>query len=368
VEIFNRLSTSYSPPIFEGQGWPRNYIGVIFMIALIIAGGSGTRFWPLSTEALPKQFLRLIDDRSMIQLTYDRIKHFVKSEDIYVITTKNQSNLVAEHLREIPVENILTEPFGMNTAPCIGYASYILSERYSLSEITLVIPADHYIPDVSAFHKAINSGCEAVLDNRLLLYGIIPTYPATGYGYIEKGDSYNSDMFHVKQFKEKPDIDTALEMLSKRNFLWNSGMFCWKLSTVLESFNKYCPLVIEISHKLVQTNRDEEIHKLYSQMPRLPIDIAIMEQADNVVVLPVNYAWSDVGSWLSISQLKQTDEKGNYIQGKGFVQDSTNNAVFSEKSVALLGVSDLIIVESENGLLVMHKDSAEKVKNIKICD
>jgi mannose-1-phosphate guanylyltransferase len=335
------------------------------MIALIIAGGSGTRFWPLSTESMPKQFLKLMGDRSMIQMTFDRVSHLITTEDIFVITTKGQSKLVAEHLPEIPLKNILTEPYGMNTAPCIGYASCKISNLYSHDEVVLVIPADHYIPDKSAFSLAIELGLPALLDSKLLLFGIVPTYPSTGYGYIEKGDAYNSELFHVKQFKEKPDLEKATEMLSQSNFLWNSGMFCWKLSTILLAYEKYCPSVLEISNRIDGISCDEKIHQLYSQMPRLPVDIAIMEQADNVVVLPVNYSWSDVGSWLSLSQLQEADVNGNYIQGKSCIQNSVNNAVFSSKFVSLIGVSDLIVVESENGLLVMHKDSAEKVKSIK---
>ena len=332
------------------------------MIALIMAGGSGTRFWPLSSETLPKQFLRLFGEKSMLRLTFERVADFVKTADIYVVTTIGQRDLILEHIPELNPSQIIIEPYGMNTAPCIGLSIAYLSKIYPSQETVFVLPADHFIPDIDKFAKAIKSAEPVTRDDKLLTFGILPTYPAVGYGYIEAGDAYTSGTHHVLRFKEKPDLDTATEMLEKGNFFWNSGMLCFSIETINRSFEKFCPEVLTLAHKCISTDDMGERDQIYRYMPRLPIDIAILEKAHNVIVMPVSFVWSDVGNWFSLSELMTKDENRNYSQGRLYADTAWDNAVFSKKQTAIIGASDLVVVETEDSILIVHKDFVERVK------
>ncbi|HQP84506.1 MAG TPA: mannose-1-phosphate guanylyltransferase, partial [Candidatus Syntrophosphaera thermopropionivorans] len=211
------------------------------MIALIMAGGSGTRFWPLSRASLPKQYLRILGDKSMLQLTFERLETLVPPEKVYVVTSSSQAILVKEHLPELPPENIIIEPFGMNTAPCIALSVEYLSALYNENETMVVLPADHIIKDTDAFIAALKKAETAAQKGMLITFGIVPDYPATGYGYIEKGEELEEGIFSVKQFKEKPELDTAKEFLRQGTFFWNSGIFCWTLSSIHKALKEFLP-------------------------------------------------------------------------------------------------------------------------------
>jgi mannose-1-phosphate guanylyltransferase len=338
------------------------------MIALIMAGGIGTRFWPLSRESKPKQYLKIASERTMIQMTVDRLLGKIAIEDIYIVTGKSQVKLVAENLSELPEENIIVEPFGMNTAPCIALSAEFLSQKYAADEVMIVLAADHLIKDTAEFHRTLNVAENAAKDDNLVTFGIKPDYPATGYGYVEAGEKINDELFYVKQFKEKPNLETAETFVKAGNFYWNSGMFAWKLKTILEAYQTYLPkasaLLIKISEKWKIAGYKANIDDEFVQMPKLPVDIGIMEQADKRVVIPVDYGWSDVGGWKALYDISEKDENGNILKCENTNIDGTNNLVISNKHIALIGVDDLIVVETEDAILISRKDRSEEVKNV----
>ena len=338
------------------------------MIVLIMAGGIGTRFWPLSRKTNPKQFLNIISDDSMIQMTVKRLRPKIKVEDIYIVTAGSQAELISKHLPCLPKENIIIEPFGMNTAPCIALSAQYLARKYDKKEKMIVLPADHLIALNDDFLASLDMGESSAQEDNLVTFGIKPNYPATGYGYIEAGKEIDDNKFSVIQFKEKPNLETAEQFLNSGNFFWNSGMFMWKIETILDAYKAYLPKVAEILEKIdIRWNEDgltTDISSEYALMPRIPVDIGIMEQAEKRVVIPVDYGWSDVGSWKALYDISDKDENNNVINCDNQTIDSNNNYINSSKFVALIGVDDLVIVESEDALLIAKKDRSEDVKTI----
>lgn len=353
------------------------------MIALIMAGGIGTRFWPLSTQENPKQFLNILGEKSMIRQTVDRILPQIKSEDIYVVTNISQASLVRKHLPELPEDNIISEPYGRNTAACIGLAAIILNKKYPAEETMLVLAADHFIGKQTKFLKIIDYCSNFVKEEKkLLTFGIQPHYPATGYGYIESGKEISSDesrriviqrdeypIYNVKQFKEKPDLETAKDFIASGNFAWNSGMFLWRIDSILQAFEEFMP---ELNFKLGEIKKclaDDPagIAKIYKDIPSIPIDIGVMEKADNTVVIPVDIDWNDIGSWKTVAEMMDKDENGNFFSAAALSIDSKNNYVLStqkDKPIAIIGIEDCAIVETTDALLICKKDKAQDVKRI----
>ncbi len=338
------------------------------MIALIMAGGSGTRFWPQSRKNLPKQFLKVTGDKSMIQLTVERLLPIMRIEDVYIVTAANQVNLVQEHLPLLPAENIIIEPFGMNTAPCIALSVTYLKGRYSDDTSLVVLPADHVIEDVDSFHKGLRQAETPAAEGNLVTFGIIPDYPATGYGYIEAGEPLRPGVFTVSRFKEKPDQETATQFLNQGNFFWNSGMFYWKIGTIWNAFCTHMPLAVDLLNDICdlwkRSGYQASIDDVYALMPRTPIDIGIMEKAASRAVIPVNIGWSDVGSFKALAALCPTDAEGNTFHGDSFCLSASGNYVQTKKFTALIGVQNLCIIETEDAILVMDKERAEDVKKI----
>ncbi len=338
------------------------------MVALIMAGGSGTRFWPLSRRNRPKQFLQISDEKSMIQLTVERLNGLIPLENIYIVTAQSQVLLVKEHLPKLPTGNIIIEPFGMNTAPCIGLSLAWLYNKIPHSESIIVLPSDHVIRDRSAFLQSLELAEKPASEGYLVTFGIIPDYPATGYGYIEAGESTEDRIFNVKRFKEKPDIETAKEFLKQGNFFWNSGMFFWKFDTIWKAYEKHLPqitaLLEEIRFVWKHQNIDASIVDIYAKMPRIPIDIGIMEKAEKRVVIPVDYGWSDVGSWKALSDISAKDEDGNYLPENSSVIDAKNNYISTHKYVSLIGVDNLCVIETDDALLITTKERSEDVKKV----
>ncbi len=344
------------------------------MIALIMAGGIGTRFWPLSTPASPKQFLNILGDNSMIQETVNRILPIIDYEDIYIVTNIQQKKLVVEHLPELPQENVISEPYGRNTAPCIGLSAFLLSEKYEEEETMLVLAADHHIGKENLFRNIVSFSANFARENKnLLTFGIEPTYPATGYGYIEFGKNINQEkfpVFKVKQFKEKPDLGTARKFLETGNFVWNSGMFMWRLDSILEAFQKQMPTLYHDLQEIKNYwNKDsDKVGEIYRNLQKVPVDIGIMEKSENAAVIPVDIAWNDIGSWQALDEMKQNrDKDNNFIDANSLTIDSNDNYVLStdkEKPVALIGIEDAVIVNTEEGLLICKKDRSQDVKKI----
>ena len=337
------------------------------MIGLIMAGGVGTRFWPQSRKSNPKQFLSIVSEKSMLQMTVERLNQKIPFEKIFVVTSADQKPLVLEQIKEFNSENVIVEPFGMNTAPCIALSALYFEQRFPYDSM-LVVPADHLIEDEKKFWESVETATEAVKNNFLVTFGIRPTYPATGYGYIESERMVGDNTYSVKRFKEKPDLKTAKEFVDDGKFLWNSGMFLWRISSILQEFEKYLPNVVtllsDIADKWDKDGIDADISEIYQKMPRLPIDIAIMEQAEKRAVIPVDYGWSDVGSWHALYDVSKKDKNDNVCNCKSTVIDSHNNLVFSKKHVALIDVEDLVIIETDDALLVSKKSTSEKVKDV----
>ncbi len=338
------------------------------MIALIMAGGSGTRFWPLSRRSHPKQYLNITSDRSMIQMTADRLLEKIPIEKIYVVTSADQAPIVQEHLPDMPAGNIIIEPFGRNTAPCIALSAQYLKNFCDADEEMFVLPADHVITQVDEFNRYLSYASEFTAKESHVTFGIKPTYPATGYGYIEASENLNEHAMKVSQFKEKPDLATAEGFIEQGNYFWNSGMFVWKISTILDSFKNYLPKVSELLDEIQKLwDKDgysAEISSFYDSMPKIPIDIGIMEQVDNRVVIPVDYDWSDVGGWKALYEISDKDDNLNVLKCDATVIDSKSNYVKSTKHVALIGVQNLVVVETPDAILISDIDKSEEVKAV----
>lgn len=338
------------------------------MIALIMAGGSGTRFWPLSRKEKPKQFLKLVSPKTMLELTIERLNGKVELKDIYIVTAADHAALIREYHPELPEENVIIEPFGMNTAPCIALSILYIKERVEEDETIVVLPADHLIKDTHSFLQSLDKGQKAAQQGNLVTFAIKPTYPATGYGYIKKGDMVDKDIFSVEKFVEKPNSEIAQKYLDSGRFYWNSGMFVWNISTIWDAFERHVPEIVYLLSEVRALWQEEgyyaQIDHCYKDMPRLPVDIAIMEKAENRVMIPVDYGWSDVGNWRSLYDASPKDKAGNVLNCKNKALNSENNLIFSDKFVALLGVKDLVLIDTEDAILLATKEEAENVKQI----
>ncbi len=338
------------------------------MIALIMAGGVGSRFWPLSRKTMPKQFLNIVSEKSMIQMTVERLKPLIDIKDIYVVTSNDQKELVRIHLPELPDENIIAEPFGMNTAPCIALSNLYLKRKYENNETVIVLPSDHLIKDEKNFLEKIKLAEKGADKGYLVTFGIKPDYPATGYGYIEMSEKLFDEIYIVNSFKEKPNLETAKHFLSTGQFLWNSGMFIWKLETIIDEFSKHQPemmnLIKEISNIWDKEGILASIDEIYKKMPKLPVDIAIMEKAQKKAVIPVDFGWSDVGSWKALYDVLEKDKDNNVIKSENIVIDSKNNLVLSKKLISLIGVENIALIETDDAILLVNMNRTEDVKKV----
>jgi Mannose-1-phosphate guanylyltransferase len=347
--------------------------------ALIMAGGRGERFWPKSRSNLPKQFLSLTNDgKTMIQLTVERILPFVEMEDIYISTNHDYKSLVLEQLPGIPKANILCEPISKNTAPCIGLGAIHISKKYP-DAIMIVLPSDHLIKYNSMFINTLKDASEiAQQDNNLVTIGITPDYPETGYGYIKFNPSVSvGRAFEVEQFVEKPSIEVAKEYLSSDQYLWNSGMFVWKISSILSKFQEYMLVtyqgLLSIRDAIGTEEEDLVLKKEFRDFKSISIDYGIMEKSKNIYTLPGTFGWDDVGSWLAIERIKKTNEYGNVVDGNVITIDSKNCIIEGgKKLIATVGIENIIIVDTEDATLICEKNSAGDIKkileNLKICN
>ena len=347
--------------------------------ALIMAGGRGERFWPKSRKNLPKQFLALTDDgKTMIQLTVDRIRPLVELEDIYIATNRNYKELVKEQLPGIPERNILCEPVGRNTAPCIGLGAVHIAHKYE-DAMMLVLPSDHLIKFNNMFLNAIRSACQvAEDDNNLVTLGITPNYPETGYGYIKfDPHSMEGNAYTVERFVEKPTLEVAKEYLATEEYLWNSGMFIWKVSSILKNIEKYIPQVYDGLQRIqvaIATDRQEQVlEEEFVRMPSISIEYGVMERAEHIFTIPGTFGWDDVGSWLAVERIKKSNESGNVVTGNVITVDTNNCIIQGEsKLIAAVGLEDLVIVDTADAVLICEKDKVSEIRkvieNLKICN
>lgn len=343
--------------------------------AVIMAGGVGTRFWPASRREQPKQFLKVFGERTLIQETVDRIGDLVPPERCYVVTNKRYVDETRAQLPTIPPENVLAEPISRNTAPCINFAAVELARR-DPEAMMVVLPADHMIKDDERFRACLRAAIETAREpGALVTIGIQPTHPATGYGYIqfeqsrdESGD--NHPAYPVKTFAEKPDIETAERFLYSGDFVWNSGMFVWRVDTVLDNLQRFVPRTYEAFQPLrnlpASADATSVIQAAFETSQSISIDYAIMERADHVYVVPGSFGWSDIGDWRAVYDLSKKDEHGNALDGEVIVQNSSRCLVRATEGrlVVLVGIHDALVIETEDATLVCSRDQSQQVKSV----
>ncbi|ABR30517.1 mannose-1-phosphate guanylyltransferase [Thermosipho melanesiensis] len=338
--------------------------------ALIMAGGKGERFWPYSTDEKPKQFINLFGEKTMIQQTVDRLDGFLPIENIFIVTGEKYVNLVKKQLPNLPEKNIIVEPEGRNTAPCIALSAFYIKKIYGNVNLA-VFPADHLVRDVEVFRKTLSLSFEFVeaKEDVIVTLGIKPDRPETGYGYIKflgEDVKINESILKVERFVEKPDKLTAERYVNEGKYLWNAGIFVWKIDTILKNTKEFLPNTYGIL-KNVFDKKDlyEELKIAYKKVDKISVDFGIMEHAKNIYVIPVDFGWDDVGSWIAVERYSEKDEDGNVISQNIHYFDSKRNIVKSKKKTILNGVNDLVVIETDEYLIVSHKDSISKIKDIK---
>jgi mannose-1-phosphate guanylyltransferase len=340
--------------------------------AVIMAGGSGTRLWPLSREKYPKQALKLIGDRTMFQHAVDRLLPMFSPEQIHVVTCAEHVAILAEQSPTIPCNNFILEPEGRGTAAAIGLAALILREK-DPGAVMAVLTADHYIADTDKFRIVLSAAEQIAQGGYLVTLGIQPTEPATGFGYIHQGkwlrEVAGQAVYEVVRFVEKPEIDEARRMIASGQYSWNSGMFIWKVKRIMQEFERQMPEFYEqlslIEAARTEINFAEHLETIWKGVRKNTIDYGIMEGAQDVVVIPVSMGWADIGSWSSLFELLNADEHGNIQVGEVISLGSQGNLVFGGKRlIAAVGVEDLIIIDTEDALLVCKRGCEQDVKTI----
>jgi len=338
--------------------------------AIVMAGGVGSRFWPRSREKMPKQLLKIFGENTMIQDTIKRIKKLIPDENIFIVTNKTQKEEIKKQLPEIPGGNIIVEPFGRNTAACIGLASIIIN-NFHPDAVTVVLPSDHIIRDVDAFTNILQKAVDFAYKSRgLVTIGIQPTRPETGYGYIQREEKeIEENIFKVKTFAEKPNYQTAEKFLESGDFLWNSGMFIWRVDVILEEIKNYMPDLYEglekLQKHLLKDDFQKQVELVYGMLRSISIDYGVMEKSKRVYVIRSTFGWSDVGSWEEVYQLSHKDENGNSIHGNCFIDDVKNSYIHSEeKFTAVLGLENLIIINTDDALLVANRTHSQDVRKV----
>lgn len=335
---------------------------------VIMAGGVGSRFWPMSTPERPKQFIDVLGiGRTLLQLTVDRFSGLCPIENVWVVTAEKYRDLVKEQLPDIPSSNILLEPCMRNTAPCIAYVTWKIKKIDP--EANLVIsPSDHIVMNVAEFQRVIRQGLEFTsVGDRILTLGMHPTRPETGYGYI-KGQG-GDEIEKVLEFKEKPDIETAKVYLKDGNYTWNSGIFLWSVRTIEKAFRTYQPLMAELFDSLNDSfytaGEQQAIDRKFPQCEKISIDYAVMEHASNVYVLPADFGWSDLGTWGSLHELSEKDTRSNAVVGEGVRMIECENCVVrvsDDKKMVIQGLNDYIIAEQDGIFLICRKTEEQRIK------
>ena len=338
---------------------------------VIMCGGSGSRFWPKSRKMYPKQFLKTVGEKTMIQLTVDRISGFIPIENIYMVTSVGYVTTIKEQVPQILEENLIIEPMAKETAACIGYSAVKLLKK-DPEAVMIVLPADHYIQDEARFIGTLRQGLElADSDNCLVTMGIRPTRPETAYGYIETGKRIDRLLeiptYKIKRFTEKPNREKAQEFIDKGTYLWNSGMFIWKASVLLKQYKKFLPEMYQSLKRMSDYIGDPEEARVvleeYNKIDGISIDYGILEKTWDVYVMESSFSWDDIGNWTALERYMDKDENGNSVKGDYKVLDSHNCIFYGNKRlIAALGIEDLIIVETDDVVLVCKKDRDQDIK------
>ena len=357
--------------------------------AVVMAGGSGTRLWPESRRERPKQLLALQDNRSMLDVTLQRVGSVVPADNIFIATTEKLAGTIMQQMPAIPRESIIAEPMPRNTAPCIGLAA-IRVLHADPDATMLVLPSDHVIEPTSEFRRAVEAAVKIVDEDprRLVTFGIRPTYPSTSFGYIERdmplesqalADSGNlaAKTWTVSCFREKPDLQTAREYLETGRFTWNAGIFIWKARTLIDMLHRFEPEMHErlmtIAEAIAVDNFDEVLHREFEAMKSISIDYAVMERATEeqtaeVIVIEAPFTWDDVGGWRSLERLQKLDENGNLFDSPQYIaidaKDTTLRSRNPNRMIALLGTENLIVIETDDALLIADKNHEESVRRV----
>lgn len=340
------------------------------LYCLVMAGGKGTRFWPESTSSKPKQYLSLTSDKSLLSETLIRFEKLIPTDRRYIVTVKEQEQLARENSKgQVGDNGLIFEPAGRNTAPCILLSlASLMKNGASENDIVMVVPSDHVIINHEKFKQTMSdASMVAATEDRIVIVGIKPHCPHTGYGYIQKGSESKKDVFEVAEFKEKPNLETAKEYLSSGQYLWNAGMFVGKIKVFLEEFSEYAPEAFKQYENLKNTlDNEADLAATYSKIPEDSIDYAIMEKSKRVSVLPALFDWNDLGSWDALEEVIEKKENNTITECRDvYLDNASGNIVFApDKHVSLINVNDLIVVSNEKAVLVLPKKDSQKVKQI----
>lgn len=345
------------------------------LYALIMAGGGGTRLWPLSRRKRPKQMLALVGDRTMFQMSVERLAPLLPPERIFVVTGRDQVADLQRDTPQIPPENFVIEPFAQNNGPAVGLATMHI-QQHDPDAMIAVLTADHHIANTEKFLRVIEAAAELAQQNYIVTLGIAPTSPSTGFGYIRRGEVLAEvqgfQTYHAEQFTEKPDLETAIEFLSTGLYSWNSGMFIYQASTGAAEYARQQPemsaLLTQIQAAIGTEDYQTVLDTVWPDMPRLSIDYAIMEGARHMAVIPVEIGWSDIGSWGMLFDLLERDADGNIMRGESkdhnIVLDTKDTLIVSDRKVATIGLENLVIVNTPDALLVCHRERSQEVRTV----
>lgn len=337
--------------------------------AVILAGGVGSRFWPFSRELEPKQFMKITGEESLLQATIQRLKGVVDSANTYIVTNNIYFYEVKAQVAKfrIPDENIILEPEGKNTAPAVGLCAKLIS-RIDKDAVLMILPSDHYIKNVGNFKQTLKKAVLCAKDNFLVTIGIRPTAPSIGYGYIKTGPRSIRALEHqgvlrVERFLEKPGLNKAKKYFRDKKFYWNSGMFVWKASVLMEEIKKYLP---GLHRNLALINSVNDIPKIWPRIKAISVDYGIMEHSKRIALIPANFYWTDLGSWDALAEIFPKDKKGNVADGDTLSLDSQGVCVFSRgnRLVSAIGIKNIVIVDTPDALLVCHRDKTQDVKKL----
>ena len=339
--------------------------------AVVLAGGSGTRLWPMSRQQLPKQFLKLSGESSLLAATISRLSPMIEQDDVWVVT--NEAHATGEAFSELDHLHTILEPCARDTAPAIALAAALL-QKDGDDPVMLVLPADHIIQDIPAFHQGLKQAIAAAEQGKIVTFGIVPEHADTGFGYIQADRQADiSDLVEampVKRFTEKPDLNTARSFLEQGDYFWNSGMFVWKASLILAEIEKYQPEITQVvqAMKLAWENGEpwqEVVRHQFQDMPSISIDYAVLEPSDNVVMVPVSMGWSDVGSWDAVHDISEKDADNNAVSGHVIAVDCKNTLLRSEsRLIAAVGLQDVMAVETADAILLCNKGESQRVREI----
>ncbi len=343
--------------------------------ALIAAGGHGTRLWPMSRARLPKQMLPLVDDHSMFRTSVERIEVLFPAEDIFVVTGADHAADLKREAPQIPSDNFIIEPYAKNTGPALALALAAIQRRDPEATVA-ILTADHHIGQPDRFRRVLKAAWQVAQEGQIVTLGITPTTPATGFGYIQQGDAIGEyggfAVYRSERFTEKPDIVRATHFLASGEYSWNSGMFIWRVDRAMRDLERYQPAIFAMCSYLQSASDSPDyaakLRDIWETMPNLSVDFAIMEKADNIAVIPTDIGWSDVGTWASLYDILPQDSFGNCIKGDAsesrVILDTRDTLVFSDRLTVAIGVEGVVVVDTDDVLLICHKDRTQDVKQV----